>query len=160
MQFFSGLLLGAILSVFVDRLWRRYEQTPKFSGCISYFRDVNGEGVKYTIENCSRVAIPDFEITLQHPRFGCLRIFDPDKSGDFLPTQRRVFTCYLNHYKQPGEFKQFLNAFLTHGISELPSELARHPNVPAVHRQNDALVLLSRNLIYQISRQIPVRVDR
>lgn len=123
MQFLTGLVLGAILSVVVDRFWRRYyEQMPRFAGSLSYFRDTEGDGVRYTIENYSRVTIPDFEITLHHPQYGCLRIFDPAKSGDFSSTQRRDFTCYLNTNTHPGRFKQFLSVYFTRGVSELPSE--------------------------------------
>jgi len=92
--FIIGLILGAILSVIADRLWRQYERRPKLDISCGEFLDrtIGGidEGYDFTITNRGDVEIPPYKIWIYNPSHGSISFFVRDREGSTLPGQKLV----------------------------------------------------------------------
>lgn len=104
------LILGAILGVMADRLWRRYEQIPRLDIIGSVFLSVDGEGYTFTITNRGPSDIPPFQIYIYNPRRGSISFFTRSREGNLLPDQKveykytmikngRLLSDFLDFYR-------------------------------------------------------------
>jgi hypothetical protein len=98
MQVLLTLILGAILGVIADRLWRRVESKPRVKlAAGSFFEAGGGRGIFYSIENVGKQEMAPFKINLFHPDRGSLSIFEPETKEPLRPLQKREFRCYVTH---------------------------------------------------------------
>ena len=79
-QFWVGLILGgiigAVLSVLFDRLWRRIEQAVRLRVHGSYFINVHDEtGISFALTNDGEHPIPPHRLCIWAPTFGSYFIF-------------------------------------------------------------------------------------
>src|ERR1700677_2083020 len=86
LQFWVGLVLGAIFGVVADRTWEAIESRPHVRLTPSIFENIEGErGMAYTIENTGTKELPPFEIVLFHPGRGTMQVFRPKMMEPLRP---------------------------------------------------------------------------
>ena len=97
MEFVGGLLLGALLGVFADRLWEKWEKRTRVSIQSGFFASCIGEGsgLTLTITNNGMKDIPDYEVQLFHPARGSMSAFLTPAIGPLLSGQQREYRCPL-----------------------------------------------------------------
>jgi hypothetical protein len=99
MLFFIGLLIGAILSVIADRLWRQYERIPKLDiSCAEYFDATIGcmsKGYEFTITNRGTFEIPPYKIWIYNPWRGSISFFTKNRDESTLPNQKLMHRCAM-----------------------------------------------------------------
>jgi len=80
---FVSAFIGAVVGVFVDRVWRRVESTPLFEISLGKFwaRGV-GEGRTVHITNVGTEPFPEYRIVLVHDSRGTMNPFEPE--GDLV----------------------------------------------------------------------------
>ncbi len=97
--FVTGLIVGAILSVIADRLWRQYERSPKLDISCGEFFDTSGgglsEGYQFTITNRGDVEIPPHKIWIYNPSRGSISLFTRNREGSTLPGQKLEHRCIM-----------------------------------------------------------------
>ena len=92
MGFFLGLILGAALGVFVDRLWQRVERRPQFKIEPAYhesYGPVEVAGILFDVTNVGGNEVPDYDIVMFHPLRGSLSAFSCEQSGPQIPKEIR-----------------------------------------------------------------------
>lgn len=106
------LIVGAILSVIADQLWRQYEQRPKLDISCGEFYDTSGgglsEGYQFTITNRGAFEIPPYRICVYHPSHGSGSFFTRDKEGGQLPNQKIIHNYIMfKNGRMQNEFIDF-----------------------------------------------------
>jgi len=109
MEFIAVLILGAVLGVVADRLWRQYERVPKLDiSCGEFFDTTSGvreEGYVFTITNRGICAIPPYKIWIYSPWRGSISFFISNRDESTLPNQKLVHRCFMIRNKE------LINAF-------------------------------------------------
>jgi hypothetical protein len=99
LQFIGGIVLGAIASLVLDRLYRRYERARESRVRVRItsgtFIGIEGEGMRFTIRNLSAASLPPFRIAIFHPDRGTAWMFGDFNAAALLPDQERQFTLNL-----------------------------------------------------------------
>ena len=100
-EFIAGLVLGAVLGVIADRVWKVFESRPCFRLTDGVFRS-RGErqGIMYTVENTGKQEVPPIELALFHPTRGTLFVFAAATEGPLQPSESRRFECTLKDPRQ------------------------------------------------------------
>ena len=90
-------IIGALLAVSLDRLWRRIESRPRFRIQVGRFEDIAlGSGINLTITNVGFNPLPEYDVGLFHPKRGTLRVFHNDRKDTVFPQypeQWNSFQC-------------------------------------------------------------------
>lgn len=94
MDFLTGLILGAIVGVIIDRMFTyAVERHPFVSISPSFGHHVTkGNSLSIRITNAGYEALPPYEVALFNPHRGTLQIFAHESETDRLPGQTDVFT--------------------------------------------------------------------
>lgn len=94
MEFFAGLVLGAIFGVIADRAFAYLvERRPFLKIGISMYHDFQrGASLHLHITNEGVEPLPPYTVVLFNPNRGTLRFFEHLEKTDRLPGQRDVFT--------------------------------------------------------------------
>lgn len=101
MEFLWGLILGAVLGVVADRLWEHWESRPRVLIRPNVFRNVEGEGVGFSVQNVGKKELPPFDLVLFHPGRGSMHPFRSDSADALGPDIVRQFYCILS--ARPGD---------------------------------------------------------
>ena len=105
LTFLVGLIVGAILGVFADRVWSRVEKRVRVGITYGEFKDIRyGEGIEFTIKNMGFKNIPPYRIALFHPDKGSLFIFQRESSEPLLPGQQDEHRCTLSRKDVSQDF--------------------------------------------------------
>jgi hypothetical protein len=87
----AGAVVGAVVGILFDRLYRKYESLVRVhiqQGC---YEDVTGKGVSIKVTNIGRSALPDCHVSLVHPTQGSFTCEVRDTSGELLPRQTTTY---------------------------------------------------------------------
>jgi hypothetical protein len=115
------LLLGAIVGVLADRVWRRVESRPRFKITDSHFTNIMGEkGIGLEVRNVGRVDISPYTLQLFHPLRGSLSMFSAKNDDKPLaPDEIREHEAVLF---RNGVFNEMIRTWLTHERHQLIEE--------------------------------------
>lgn len=106
--FLAGAVFGAIASVALDRLVRKFidsRPTVKVSSSCSY--GVDGQKFTLVVTNIGSMQLPPYEIVLRHPKSGSINWFPKTQESERLPGQMDRFSFTLGrHYGPEAQAEQ------------------------------------------------------
>lgn len=89
LEFLGGLILGAVLGVFADRLLRRFESITRVNISVSLFENIMSQkGFGFTVKNVGMAEIPLYKMCLFHPVRGSFYAFHNVRPGPLLRGQQ------------------------------------------------------------------------
>lgn len=165
-----GAVVGAVLSLVVDRLVRRYIEVPtvRVHSSVLYSHD-SGQSFNLEVTNAGSVALPPYEVVLHNPKCGSLRCFRKTEESERLPGQREAFSFSRNGITAPNpeqHFQMLLRILTTSAVSqrEMSAEEFKLWRLQLILTHSDSVVLFdhaaSGAAIAEIIRDIVLSAGR
>lgn len=151
--FIAGLVLGGIVGVVCDRLWRRFENIVRVEISGGHFGNIEGqEGFNFTVRNVGMTEIPAYRIGIFHPRRGTLFPFETKTPGSLLPGQEDHHECLL--LQQGNVDGRIANWFLTIDGKPLTENDAKSYSFQLTMTKGDRLLYESRAIGNALANQV------
>lgn len=153
------LLVGAVIGVLLDRIWRRYESRMLFRIQVGLYEDREGHGRMLTITNVGLIPVPEYKVWLFHPQRGSLGVFRGNPSElvfPQLPEQKNCFSCGSRpRQDRAGDRVEYLKTwFLTVGNKAVSAPSFTDFRLRLVMRNSEVVLFEDEGLGNDIAKKL------